>query len=171
MTIGRGWLLGGWLALAPLAGSAQLADEYVVKTQFLANFALFTEWPASIGPELVICVQGIDLPAAAVSKIEGRKVGERSLVIRRLNGLDGIGQCRMLFVSRGAAPSIPSVIAASRGKPIVTVGESEGAAQQGVMINLLLRDDKVSFEINAEAARQAGLAFSAKLLKLAVAVY
>lgn len=171
MPIGRKWLSCAWLVLAPLCALAQMADEYAVKAQFLANFALFTDWPANAGPELIVCVQGVDIPGAAASKIDGRKVGERTLVLRRLHGVDDVAACRMVFIGRGATTSASAVIAAARGKPIVTVAESEGAAQQGVMINLLLRNDKVSFEINAEAARQAGFAFSAKLLKLAVAVY
>lgn len=159
------------IALLPLPASSQVADEYAVKAQFLANFALFTEWPASTGPEIVICLYGGDPLGPSTARIDGRKVGGRVLTTRRLHALGEIAQCRMVFVPRQAAASTPAVLAAVRGKPIVTVAESEGAAQQGMMINMLLRNDKVGFEINLEAARQAGIGFSAKLLGLAIAVY
>jgi hypothetical protein len=167
---GTRWL-AACAALWPLAAAAQVADEYAVKALFLANFALFTDWPASKGADLPVCVLGGDPLGAAAAKIEGRKVGERTLVTRLLREKEHVGQCAVVFVSRDAVASLAPLLDALRGKPVLTVGETEGLAQRGVMINMVLRNDKVSFEINNEAARQAGLAFSAKLLKLAVAVY
>lgn len=164
-------LLTAGVALWPLAAFAQAADEYAVKALFLANFAMFTEWPASAGRELPVCILGGDPLGPSAAKINGRKVGERTLATRRLREQEAIGQCAVVFISRNANAAAVSVIDAARNKPILTVGESEGLARRGVMINMVLRNDKVSFEVNSEAARQAGLALSAKLLKLAVAVY
>jgi hypothetical protein len=55
--------------------------------------------------------------------------------------------------------------------PVLTIGDTDGYAQRGIMINMYLEDKRVRFEINAEAARTAGLRISAKLLKLAGKVY
>jgi hypothetical protein len=57
------------------------------------------------------------------------------------------------------------------GASILTIGDTAGFARQGVIINFYLENRKVRFEINAAAARRAGLTISSKLLKLAGAVY
>jgi hypothetical protein len=50
---------------------------------------------------------------------------------------------------------------------VLSVGEINGFAEQGGMVNLLLANKTVKIEINQAAAEQAGLQISAKLLKLA----
>jgi hypothetical protein len=49
----------------------------------------------------------------------------------------------------------------------LTVGETEGFAVQGGIINLTVEEDKVHFEINPVAAERAGLKISSKLLSMA----
>jgi len=49
----------------------------------------------------------------------------------------------------------------------MTVGEVEDFARDGGVINFVLRENKVRFEINVSAAERAGLKISSKLLKLA----
>jgi len=49
----------------------------------------------------------------------------------------------------------------------LTIGDGEGFAERGVMINFYLRDRKVRFEINARAAERCGFQISSLLLKVA----
>jgi hypothetical protein len=49
----------------------------------------------------------------------------------------------------------------------LTVGETEGFAVLGGIINLTVEDNKVHFEINRLAADRAGLKISSKLLRIA----
>ena len=50
--------------------------------------------------------------------------------------------------------------------PILTVSETDRFVQAGGIINLLIEQNKVHFEINAAAAKKAGLKVSSKLLNL-----
>jgi hypothetical protein len=50
---------------------------------------------------------------------------------------------------------------------VLTIGDTEGYAEQGVMVNFYLEDNMVRIEINIDAARRAGLNISSQLLKLA----
>jgi hypothetical protein len=59
------------------------------------------------------------------------------------------------------------MLPALQGRSILIVGESEGFARQGGMINFVLEGDRVLFEVNQRAAEQAGLKISAKLLSVA----
>jgi hypothetical protein len=53
---------------------------------------------------------------------------------------------------------------------VLTVGESDEFARRGGMINFVLEQDKVRFEINVSRVEQGGLKLSAQLQKLASAV-
>lgn len=158
-------------ALAQGASHAQNLDEYAVKAAFLANFAAFTEWPESVGSELTLCVVGNDPFGAHLDKLAGRKIGARALVIRRLAGLDESSGCQLVFIGRSQAGNVPRLVERTAHSATLTVGDSEGLAQQGVMINMSLRAERVAFEINASAAKRAGLVISSKLLRLAEAVH
>jgi hypothetical protein len=57
------------------------------------------------------------------------------------------------------------------GSYILTIGDTKGFGESGVMINFLTKENKVRFEINLAAARRAGLKISSKLLSLATIVY
>jgi hypothetical protein len=49
---------------------------------------------------------------------------------------------------------------------VLTVGDTAGFAERGVLINLQRQDSRLGFEINLAQARRSGLRFSSKLLKL-----
>ena len=156
--------------LAHDAARAQNLDEYAVKAAFLLNFAAFTEWPESVGNELVLCVVGVDPFGVQLDKLAGRRIGARALAIRRVAGLDEGSTCQIVFIARNQAGHAPHLIERAARSATLTVADSEGLSQQGVMINMSLRAERVAFEINASAAKRAGLAISSKLLRLAETV-
>jgi hypothetical protein len=51
--------------------------------------------------------------------------------------------------------------------PILTIGDAPGFARRGGIINFMLEDNKVRFEVNVEAAKHAVLNISSRLLALA----
>ncbi|MDX2032500.1 MAG: YfiR family protein, partial [Blastocatellia bacterium] len=59
------------------------------------------------------------------------------------------------------------IVESLKGASVLTVGEMEQFNQQGGIINFLMEENKVGFEINANAAEQARLKISSKLLVLA----
>ena len=61
--------------------------------------------------------------------------------------------------------------AAFKGHSVLTVGEQEGFAVRGGIVNLTKEKNKVRFEINLDAAKRAGLKMSSQLLKLAKVIH
>ena len=59
------------------------------------------------------------------------------------------------------------VIRMLRWLPILTIGETPGFAERGGIIRFVLEDNRVRLEANVEAARQANLTISSRLLTLA----
>lgn len=159
------------LFLVPGLAAAQ-APEYDLKAAFLFNFVKFVEWPAQAFPSdrapVNLCVYGQDPFGSTLDKvIEGERVGERSLVVRR-PGLEELDGCHVLFISRSEAERLGGVLARVGSKPVLTVADTDGFLQAGGAINFVLEGSKVRFLINQKAAERNGLRISSRLLRLAM---
>ena len=98
--------------------------------------------------------------------VRGKTINGKPITIRRIKiGEDPRG-CQIAFISASERPP-RSVFDLLQGASTLTVGESPNFAKQGGMINFVLKDNKVHFEINIDAAEQARLRISSKLLSLA----
>lgn len=162
------------LLLAAAAGRApaQAPSEYQLKAVFLFNFAQFVEWPAAALADpkesLVIGVLGEDPFGALLDEtIRQEAVNGHPLAVRRFKDVAEIDRCHILFISRSEAGRLTAVLAALRGRSILTVGDTEGYALRGVMIRFISEKNRIRFRINLDAARAAGLVVSSKLLRAA----
>jgi len=147
-------------------------SEYQIKAAFLYNFAKFVEWPPAVSPgandPMEICVVGEDPFGNILNQsIEGKTVGGHKLMIRQLKPAQDMKGCQVAFISSSEKNHLSSVLEGLKGGGVLTVGETEGFAALGGVINFTMEDDKVHFEINLDAAGRAGLKISSKLLQLA----
>ncbi len=156
-----------------LTAPAVLADplqEYRLKAAFLYNFALFTEWPEDGNAALTVCVAGPDTFGGELAALNGKAVGLRRIRVTWAD-IDGpLAGCHLVFIPASANDAIPNVIAQLAGRPVLTVADSQGAAQRGVMLNMTVAQDKIVFEANTRAARSARIGLNSKLLRLATQV-
>jgi hypothetical protein len=165
-------LLAVVLAL-PGAARAQGTPEYDLKAAFLYNFTKFVDWPSSAFPDagspLRICVLGEDPFGRSLQAVadENEEVGGHKLTVISTKSLSRPGGCQVLFISRSEQERLPQILAAVKGAPVLTVGDSRGFLDHGGIINFILEGSKVRFEINPEAADRVGIKISSKLLRLA----
>ncbi len=163
------------LLAACLSAQAQAPapTEYQVKAAFLYNFGKFVEWPPGTlaDSSFAICVLGDDPFGPALDQvIEGKSVHGKKLVAHRLGRIEEAGKCHVLFVSSSENGRLSQVLTSLRGRRVLTVGDTEGFAHRGGIINFRLVENKVRFEINLDAAERAGLTVSSQLLKLATVI-
>ena len=148
-------------------------DEYAVKAAYLYNFAKFIEWPpgtfASDDALLWICIVGDNPFGDALATLYGKTVEKHPVAIRPIP-TEGFEQCHIVFISRVNANRFKTLLAAFRHLPILTVSDISDFAQAGGMIGLVEADQRIRFDINLTATRQAGLKLSSQLLKLATIV-
>jgi YfiR/HmsC-like len=166
----------GWTgpSVAQVSDSSE-SSEYLIKAGFIYNFAKFVEWPSTAFAEadspIVIGVLGTDPFGPMIDRIvEDKKIGSRGFVVKRFKwgkDLKDLRDCKILFVSGSEKAHIDEVVQMVKGLPILTVGETPGFAERGGMIRFVLEDNRVRFEVNVEAAHQAELNISSRLLTLA----
>lgn len=166
-------ILGLLLFASYPQAEAQQPSEYQVKAAFLYNFANFVEWPEialSDTTTLIIGVLGKDPFGSALTRFEKRSVKGRPLRVVQSERLQDLPFCHMLFISSTEEENLTQVFQYLEGKPTLTVGELEQFAQRGGVINFIIKNKKVRFEINRTRALESGLKLSSKLLKLATIV-
>lgn len=145
------------------------ASEAQVKAAFIYNFALFTDWPADAmqaDAPIVVCVTAQHPLQAALEKLTGKPMRGHRLEIRKIN--DGaVAGCHVLVFDARTANGVR----VDPAMPVLTVSDSPGsggaAGSLEPMIALTLQDDRVVFDIDTVAARQARLRLSSQLLRLA----
>jgi hypothetical protein len=76
-----------------------------------------------------------------------------------------------VFVGSSENRSYAGVLERVRGRGVLLVGETDGFAAGGGMIEFLLEDNHVRFAINPDAIRRAGLNCSSSLLALAKIIH
>lgn len=155
--------------------AAELSAEYRVKAGFLFNFPLFVEWPERAFREtrapIVIGVLGEDPFGRYLDElIQGEKIGERPLAVRRLRPDETTEGCHILFVSRLDPEATARLLAGLRGRAVLTVGEDDAFERGGGIVRFTIENNKVRLRINNEAAKSSGLTISSKLLRLATLV-
>lgn len=154
-------------SLAPVIRAQSASQrEYEIKAAYLYNFIKYVDWP-SYGDTITIGVLGGNPFGPALAPLNGKVVKGRRLVVRELDSVRDAQKCQIIFVSASERQRLQEIFESLRSARVLTVGETQGFADGGGMINFIEENNKVRFEINAEAARRTGLNISSELLKLA----
>jgi hypothetical protein len=139
--------LGGLRAQSPTL------SEYQVKAAFLYNFAKFVEWPpgsfSDASSPLRICVLGQDPFGQELRGITNEKiVNGHKLEVVQLVDLQLASTCHILFIAVSEKAQLKRILESLRGAFALTVGDSKGFAELGGIINFVLEDNRVQFEVN-----------------------
>lgn len=164
--------LSGWFT----ATAAEIAvPETQAKAAFLFGFPKYIEWPAhafsSATNPISICVAGEAEIAQALEKIaEGKLIGGRPVIVKRLMSPHDCSGCHLLFVGGAQRFQAFEYLRRTQDKPTVTVADFDSFLDSGGMINLEMKGNRIRFQVSLKPAERADLRFSSKLLSLAEVV-
>ena len=96
-----------------------------------------------------------------------RPMKGRTVQVREVARIEDVDPCHVLFVPAARVHQLPQVLARTSGRPILTVGDTRGFAEAGVLLNFFTEDERLRFEINEPAARASGLRIGAQVYGLA----
>lgn len=156
-------------ALGCSTAMAEQPNEYEVKAAFIHNIAKFVEWPAAspFSGSARLCLLGRDPFGGALGVLQGKQIGRLSWEIVPASSRTTLKECRVLFIAASESGNLDRILGSIGNNSVLTIGDSPGYAEQGVIVNFYLEENKVRFEINREAAARARLGISSQLLKLA----
>ncbi len=167
-----------------------LDQEYQIKAAFLYNFIKFVDWPkekaADSNEPITVGIIG-ENPFAGAFK--NKKAGGRKIVVKQFESftpppknvqkdkarlqqkLETLKKCQLLFICSSEKENLTEIMSVLKGLPILIVGETETFLNAGGIVNFLVEEKKVRFEINLYAAEKAGLKIRSRLLRLAKKVF
>ena len=162
--------------------------EYKLKAAFLYNFIKFVDWPeekdAGDKGKIIIGIIGKNDYKDAFEPVKDKKIKNLETVVKYFNSIneleknkselnkasEDMKKCHLLFVCSSEKNNLEDIINIVKNNNVLMVGETEDFLKAGGIINFLLEDNKVRFEINLVAARQSKLTIRSQLLRLATKV-
>lgn len=170
----RALLVALLFLLAPALPEAaeQPVDAGQMKAVFVINFLRFVDWPAShMSPApapLVVAVLG---DRAFIEELRayasGQSVDGHSIEVKAVERPQDARGCHLLFIGASESGNLPAILEVAEGSALLTVGDTDGYARAGVILNLYTVDSRVRIEANPAAATRTGLRLSAHLLRIA----
>jgi uncharacterized protein DUF4154 len=162
------------LVLNVLPANAQVSREYQIKAVFLYNFAQFTQWPDSAfsgeKSPIIIGIVGSDPFGPVLGEtVHGESIQGHPVSIEHYAHSADIKTCHILFISQPEIRHCDEIVKAVKGKPVLTVADSDGSGCAAAIIRFAVENNKVHFRVNSEAARAADIDLSSKLLRVAEA--
>lgn len=157
------------LILALIAGAAAplAAEDTKLAALFIMSFTKYVDWPAPSDSTCIITVLGDDpiydqlKSLAAAGQVEGRTV-----VVNKTARIESITKTHILYVAPDKSSQLGTVAARFGSGPTLVVTQKPGLAKAGAGINIITVEGKLSFEVNAESLKRAGLGAKPLLFKL-----
>ncbi len=148
--------------------------QYEVEAAYLFNFGKFVVWPGTTHTSqapFLICVLGDDPFGPVLDRtIAGETVGGRPVRDKRIARPQDATGCSILYISSSESARLSNILPAIHEASVLTVSDIPDFVQRGGMIQFVLRDGRVRFEVNLSSTQSNGLSMSSELLKVAVEV-
>ncbi len=166
------WVAG--LASIPFSLQAQ-SREYLLKAGFVEKFTQFVQWPGrqQLADTLFrIAVVGENRFGSSLDELFREvKVNRQGVIISYLPRFQESNNLRMLFISGSvSSEEADQIFLFAEGKPILTIAETKGFGKKGAIINLLVVDNFIRYEINLSALEKSGLKMSSLLINSATLI-
>lgn len=150
---------------APILGTQQ------VHAAFTLNLTKFVTWPATAfsadNAPFVIGTFPRDLINDRLdAAVRGESVAGHPVRTMRIQSLDDVAKCHVIFLSKGNARQA-AVLERARGKPILTVSDADGFLELGGHVAFVPHATNIRLSISAENLKASGLEARSQLLRIA----
>jgi len=149
-------------------GGAQAAQA-VLRTA--AGILGYTRWPQP-REELRLCVVGATAYADALLQASGQRLGQRQLLVQRVQADDiaTLQTCASLYLGQMPADDWRAMLQQLAGQALLTISEHEDLCRLGAMFCLRgpgKPGGSVGFEVNLDSVTRSGLRINPRVLQLA----
>lgn len=157
---------------APAKGDNAKDVENRIKAAFLYHFCNYVLWPDGTferpDSPLVLGVIGSGSIAQAIEGAVSRRLANgHPMTVRHISAGDSLDGIHLLFIDASANVRIPDLVERLAGRSVLIVTDNPGGLDAGGVINFVIENDRVRFDIALGTARQRDLHVSAQLLTVA----
>ena len=97
--------------------------------------------------------------------LDGKLVNGRQVRVLETTIAAKLLSYQVLYVASDTSAEIKQAVAEAHSRHVLTIGESNHFLEYGGIVNLLLVDGHMSFEVNLPALGETGIEISSKLLR------
>ena len=146
--------------------------EQAVKAGFVYNVTKYVIWPTRVSndKQFNLCVFGDANLGGSLKSLQGKLVGNKTLILRRWVKSESFESCHMVFISKDSTDDMSALLQQISALPVLTISDSPDFIDNGGMVGLIRDGTRVGLEVDLKTVRASGLNMSAQLLKLAKTV-
>ncbi len=148
-------------------------SRYAIEAAFIQKISRFVEWPfakwySNKKHSFTISILG-DSPILENLQMiaSSTKINEKKILIKKLKNIRELGRTNILFISKDQKKRLDHILSSVEGKNILTISDTPGFGEKGVMINFYQWKTFIRFEINLKVLGQTDLVVSSRLLRVA----
>lgn len=153
---------------------AQNAELSKYKSMFTLNFIRYVGWndEAKEGDFIIGVLKNSSIAKLMKENVVGKKVGYQTIVIKEFKNIDEITNCNIIYIGESINYSkyANTISQKLNNKNSLIITEDNNAISNGSIINFVIVDNKLKFEVSAENAQKNGLKLSSSLLSLKNAI-
>ena len=99
-----------------------------------------------------------------------RKAVNQTIEVKQFSGINDIGDCHMLYVSREKSSEFNAAVQKTKDKSTLVITEENGYAKQGAGISFVVVDSRQKFELSKTNIQNRNLKVGSQLMSLAIVV-
>jgi len=145
--------------------------EQKLKVALIYKLTKFVEWPEKTAEKPTgfgVCLIGMDAFGPVIDVLKKRNVDGREINIRRIIYTDEIDEgCNLVYINVPNRTDVELIIRNLQNRPVLTISEHEQFVEMGGIVQLIIRNNRIAFNINYDSSVNAGLSIAAPLLELA----
>lgn len=161
-----------FFASSSLRGAPSYSEDSV-KAAYLYRFTQYIEWPDAAPPNLSFTIAVLDAPDVAAElrrMLPGHRIKNSVASVREIARIQDLGPSQMLYIGSAQIDRVRNAVAALTARPVLVVTDAERGLAAGSVLNFVLLEHRVRFEVSLAAADRFGLRISAELLGVATRV-
>ena len=144
----------------------------VTKAQatYIAYYTQYVQWPdGDLSDGFTIGIAGSDeLQKELEVLLNGRKINDRLILIKKVTVVGEIEKCNILFVSFDKNNILADAIKLSAKNNILLITERAGAIERGALINFVVINNLLKYQLNEAIVAKTKLNVNPILYKMAV---
>ena len=139
-----------------------------VKALFLLNIIKYTEWPERTGEDFNLLIVGETPVHEVLKQFKGSHIGVKKIAVYYVNYDENVdlSDYDCVFISSSKPHLFTKFLETAHGQSTLTVSDSPWFIEAGGIVNFLIVDKRVRFQINMDSLKRTNLKISSKVLRL-----
>ncbi|MBS1646194.1 MAG: YfiR family protein [Bacteroidetes bacterium] len=144
-----------------------------MKATYIYSLSKGFEWTTNKEGNFSITVLGKDagLMTHLNNIANGRTINGRKIEVRSNGSVPDLEKCNVLYITSEKSNLLAEVLSKFKGKGVLIITDKPGLAKVGAVLNFIVKDNKLQYELNKVAAKQEGLNVGSMIEKQANNIY